>query len=351
MTRTENRRNAPAPENTETAVITVTPKEKAAKIEDVIRGRRGQILDLVGGDPKIVDRFITVALSSIVKSNDLLDADPLSLLNAVRDAAMMGLEPAGPLGEGAIVARWDRDQGKKIAQFQPMFRGLRKLAMQHPDVTVVNAGIRHEKDGFEYREGSDPFIRHEPYIDDDDPGAVMGAYAYAKLRGELVVLYMNTAQIRKRRAVARTDSIWKAWEEEMMLKTVTSRLIRSKLPMTLAMGQATSVDEADLEAPTVTTPERAAIGAPGSRTRARLGAGDDVGDDAPVGPQDAPRGGEGGEVESEGTKAEEGTARAVCVAESEEFGACIREPHGDNVNHRNADGETWAKTPGDSSDG
>jgi phage RecT family recombinase len=299
MTRTETRTREP---EQETALEpAMSSKDKAVQIGNMFDARRAQMLDLLGQDERLVDRFKTVALAAIVKDSNLLDADPLSLLNAIRDAAQMGLEPAGPLGEGAIVARWDKEQKRYIAQFQPMFRGLRKLALQSPGVTVVNVGIRHEKDEWEYREGTDPFIRHIPWQDDEDPGAVMGAYAYARFNGETLALYMNTAELLKRRRVARTDRIWIAWEEEMMKKTVAARLVREKLPMTPRLGMAVSVEEADLEPVTISVPARTGIAAPGSRTRARLIAGDDVGDNGPETPQEPPRGPEGSAAESQGT--------------------------------------------------
>jgi recombination protein RecT len=345
MTRTENRRNAPA-QNPETAVTVVPQKEKAAEIQRSIEGRRDQFLDLVGGDPKLVDRFLTVAMSAIVKpGSGLLEADPLSIVNAVRDSFQMGLEPAGPMGEGAIVAY--RDGDRKIAQFQPMVRGLRKLALATPGVSVVNVGIRHEKDEWEYREGSDPFIRHVPWQDDDDPGATMGAYAYARINGETLVMYMNLAEIRKRQNVARTQKIWQAWPEEMMKKTVLRRLISEKLPMTMRLGYALDVDEADLDPKaTVSAAEpRPGIGAPGSRTRARLGAGDDVGDDAPLGPQDGSGRPEGPEADSEPAKAEEGTARAVCGVDGPEGQTCILDPDHKAKDaasmHEATEGEPW----------
>lgn len=350
MPRTQPRssRQEPTQEDRGVAVTRAdVQKEKAAKIQRSIEGRKDQILDLVGGDARIADRLVTVALASIVKSNDLLDADPLSLVNAVRDSAMMGLEPAGPLGEGAIVAYKDGPDGPKIAQFQPMVRGLRKLALQHPDVSVVNVGIRHARDEFEYREGSDPFIRHVPWIDDDDPGDVMGAYAYAKLNGETIVLYMNLAQIRKRQNVARTQKIWQAWPEEMMKKTVLRRLISEKLPMTIRLGHALSVEEADLDRVSTSAAAAGPALTPGTRTRARLGAGDDVGDPAegPHEPEKRPE--TAGEPEG-GTKtqdAEEGQARAVCGVDGPEGQTCILAPdHRDKdaaSMHEAAEGEPW----------
>ncbi len=299
MTRTDARRSSRQDEPERRVTVVEERKEKAASISRSLEGRRDQLLSLLGGDERLTDKFLTVALSAVVKSNDLLDADPLSILNSVRDAAQMGLEPAGPMGEGAIVA-YREGQGNdapKIAQFQPMVKGLRKLALQTPGISVVNVGVRHERDDFEYEEGSNPFVRHVPWTQDDDPGAVMGVYAYARLNGETLVLYMNNAEIQKRKNVARSKKIWDAWPEEMAKKTVLRRLISEKLPMTTRLGLALAVEEADLTPVTVSTPDRAAI-APGSRTRARLTAGDDVGADAPETPENGSGRPEGSEAES-----------------------------------------------------
>ncbi len=336
--RTQNRGSSGQNEQRAVAVMSPeTAKEKATSIQRSLEGRREQMISLLGGDERLADRFLTVALASIVKSNDLLNADPLSLLNAVRDAAQMGLEPAGPLGEGVIVAyETPRGSGRYIAQFQPMVRGIRKLAMQSPGVTVVNVGIRHEKDEFEYREGSDPFVRHVPWIDDDDPGAVMGAYAYARLNGEVVALYMNLAEIRKRRNVARSQTIWNAWEEEMMKKTVLRRFVHEKIVMTPRLGLALSVDEADLDRPVITTPARPQIAAPGSRTRSRYV------EDAAETPENGSGAAEGSQADSEAGEATEGVTRAVCGAQGMKEGeTCVLLPHETDVPHEAESGAVW----------
>lgn len=348
-TRSRSQSGSSQPAQEESRALTlVEQRDKANEIQKSIEQRRGQFLDLVGGDERLTDRFITVAMSAVVKpGSGLLEAEPVSLLNAIRDSFQMGLEPAGPLGEGAIVAYRDRDQGgKKIAQFQPMVRGLRKLALAHPDVSVVNVGIRHRKDEFEYREGSDPFIRHVPWIDDDDPGDVMGAYAYARLRGETLVMYMNLAQIRKRRAAARTEKIWIAWEEEMMKKTVLRRFISEKLPLTTKLALALSVDEADLDrlpAPA----QNPQLPAPGSRTRSRHSAADDV-ENGPESPQNGSGAEEGAKADA-GTGAESSGAQGASEAEFTEIcgaagmseGASCDYAKGHSGPHRSKDGAEW----------
>lgn len=230
-------------------VVVFDAKAKAQEIAALIESRREQIIAFLQGDEATYERFVSVALDAITKDSNVLSADPLSIVQSVRHAAIMGLEPTSVMGEGAIVVYRDPGRGVKLAQFQPMVRGLSKLARNSGEVTAIGVDVVHEKDLFEYRSGSDPAIVHEPYIGDDDPGAVRGAYAYAKLRnGELLALYMTVAQIYKRRSVSKAwkssgeGSIWGKWPEEMMKKTVLRRLLVEKVPLSFRASNALALD-------------------------------------------------------------------------------------------------------------
>jgi recombination protein RecT len=254
--RTAARRNEPEAPNTSTAVVPFNARERSDKLVVALEQRRDQIIAFLGSDPEYAQRFMSVALDAIVRDPNLLSADLASLVNSVRHAAIMGLEPTGIMGEGAIVVYRDSDQGgKKIAQFQPMYRGLAKLARNSGQVAALGVDVVHEKDRFEYRSGSAPEIVHEPFIE-GDPGSMIGAYAYARLAsGELVPLYMRTAEIFKRRQVSKSwqasgeRSVWGSWPEEMAKKTVLRRLMTEKLPASpravLALALDAENDSAD----------------------------------------------------------------------------------------------------------
>ena len=245
--RTESRARNPQTNggNEDRAVVPFDAKARAAEVEVSLMGRRDQFIALLGGDPKLADRFLTVALDTVVRSRDLLEADPLSLLTAIRTAGTLGLEPTGVLGDGAIIARRDRNQGgKKIAAFQPMYRGLMRLARSSGQVASMDAAIVYENDEFEIVRGTEPRITHRPTLD-DDMGGVKGAYAFAKLTsGELVVRYWPVAKLmRHRDRFAKDSKFWAEHPEPMMMKTVVHELMKY-LPLGHTASMAVAADEA-----------------------------------------------------------------------------------------------------------
>lgn len=230
-------------------VIVFDAKAASDKLVNALEARRDQIVSFLGSDPAYAQRFLSVSIDAIVRDRNLLSADLFSLVAAVRHAAIMGLEPSSVMGEGAIVVYRDNDQGgKKIAQFQPMVRGLQKLARNSGDVNAIGVDVVHKEDDFDYVSGSDPRIDHRPFIE-GDPGEVIGAYAYVRLSsGELVPMFMRTAEILKRRSVSKSyrssgeNSIWGSWPEEMMKKTVLRRLLVEKVPLSFRAQRALALD-------------------------------------------------------------------------------------------------------------
>jgi phage RecT family recombinase len=363
MTRTQTRAKKKPAEQT-TALVPFDAKEKSAKLVAAIEARRDQIASfLQARTPEEYDRFVNVAVDAIVRDNGLLGADLLSLVSSIRHAAIMGLEPTSVMGEGAIVVYRDRSQGgKSIAQFQPMVRGLQKLARNSGEIASIGVDVVRKKDHFEYRSGSDPIIDHVPFIsgftDDstDGPGDVIGAYAFLKLRsGELVPLFMSTAEIHKRRAVSKqwqgqnqSTSIWATWPEEMMKKTVLRRLLQERAPLSFRAQAALALD-AEIDS-AEGDPEK--VEARVSRTARRLLAHvDEPGTENGAGDEKKP------EADSDKAPAEKeaqkpsgaavsdpdtGEARVICGADGQTMGICIRGPHEKAILHRNEQGETWA---------
>jgi len=368
--RTQARTRRPQSEATEAqrnAVVVFDAKDKAEKLVRAIEERRDQISGFLGDTPEGVQRFLTVAIDAITRDRGLLEADLFSLVASVRHAAIMGLEPTSVMGEGAIVVYRDNAQdGKKIAQFQPMVRGLAKLARNSGEVTAIGVDVVREHDEFELRSGTEPGITHRPKYDGSG-GSVIGAYAFAKLRsGELAQLYMTTAEIHKRRGVSKqwqgagqATSIWATWPEEMMKKTVLRRLLVEKVPLSFRAQRALAL-EAEIDSVDGKPEKVEGVPLPG-RTAARLSAHVDV-----EGSQPAQNGsgrpeeveGEAKDVTPESGAPESSekvtTDSAVGAGPGDVVGSlcgkagpksdaqrCVRDKHGAEVMHKDADGETW----------
>jgi recombination protein RecT len=271
---------AAAPRNDQAqsrAVAVFDPDDAARKLTAAVRAREGQFAALLALDPgtsvgrRSLDRFVTVALNAAISDRKVLEADLLSVVSAIRQAAELNLEPSGILGDGFLNARWNRDAEKKLAVFEPMYRGLAKLARRSPSVAAIDWQIVYEQDHFRLVLGSDPRIEHEPSL--AERGAIRGAYAYARLTsGELVVQWMTTAEILKVRDQASRSyqesgdgSLWIKWPEQMFLKTVVKRLCK-KLPLDSVAQMAVALDDQQ------ETPIRvSAPAAPLTGLRARLG--------------------------------------------------------------------------------
>lgn len=230
------------------AVVTESEDQKRAMIAiaSEVAARTEQLTALLAGsvDP---DRFITVALQAIQSKPALLRCTRLSLLGAIRDAATYGLEPAGMLGDAAIVPY------KNIATLRIEYRGLRKLALRDGTVAAIDASLVYEGDDFRFLAGSTPGIHHEPALDRDEKAKIRGGYAWARLaNGEVLTFWMGLAAILKRRNASpdyrraekdsTNDSIWHLWPEEQMTKTVLRRFIVEKLPMNPIARQAIAKD-------------------------------------------------------------------------------------------------------------
>lgn len=240
-----------------------------AQVRAELDAREGQIEALLGRDIP-VERFLTVALHAVNSNRDIARCTALSIVEAIREAAALRLEPTGLLGDAYLVRYGDK------ARLMPGYRGLMKLARRTGDVDSIDAQVVYANDPqFEIRLGSNPEVVHVPSL--NDRGGFVGAYAYARLRtGELVVEWMSNADLEKIRRSSRAsdDGPWKTWPEEMYRKSALRRLMK-RLPLTTEAQQALALEsEAEQEGR-----ERPASGdrTTGLRRRlqARLASGDD----------------------------------------------------------------------------
>jgi len=102
------------------------------------------------------DRILKVALTAINKTPKLLQCSRESLVAAVMQAAELGLEPGGALGEGYLVPYNNKikmpDGSEKWVmqcQFIPGYRGLIKLARNSADISTIYAEAVYRGDKFD----------------------------------------------------------------------------------------------------------------------------------------------------------------------------------------------------------
>ena len=216
---------APAPDQAARDTAAEQGKRMVRLLEE-----RGYLSQILGSDPAAVERFRTVMLSALTGSPKLLAADQASLVQAMREAAMWGLEPDGV--DAVIVPFWNSRASRYEADFQPTARGYVQVLYRSPRVRFVDADVVYANDDFEYEKGAVPRLVHRPLVF-GERGELIGAYAVVQLDSGFVrPIVLNREQIEKRRKVARDSERgpWQDWEDEMWRKTAL-RSIMSLVPI------------------------------------------------------------------------------------------------------------------------
>lgn len=359
----------PGPPPVSRAVAITGPSAKAAQtyqaIQDTLKDNRGAevaaIKAMFGGDKDLMNRFLAVAFSALAKDSDLLEkATPASIIQSIKDAAVMGLEPTGLLGEGAILVYGS------TAQFQPMWRGYLKRIRNSRKVVDIDCQIVYLNDEFSYRLGTDPSIHHVPLLfgeKDEDSGEFLeqrggyrGAYAWALMpSGKYLIDYMpevDLLEVRDKFSRGYQNrpgsSPWTTAPGEMYRKTVIRRLAK-RLPgeavdmLLLADAQADAAADA-LKAATV----EANKASEGLRSIALRAVGQ-----LPAEAGQTESGEEQGGSETEGeapppadppTAVGTGGPEDVCGGQSpygDDQTCVLAAGHPTTVNHKGADGSTW----------
>lgn len=192
------------------------------------------------------ERFGALVIAAAHKSPELFKCSGISILNAMHQAASLGLEINAATGEAYLIPY------KQNAQLVPGYKGLVKLAIQSRSVQSIEARLVYEgeQDTFDVRYGTDSGISHKPNFEvERNPQTVVAAYGVAKMPSGGVTFEVMTRRqlnaIRARSAAVKSgksDSPWFTDEEEMMRKTVTRRLCKY-LPMSPQLAQAVELSD------------------------------------------------------------------------------------------------------------
>lgn len=191
------------------------------------------------------ERFGALVIAAAHKTPALFKCSGLSILNAMHQAASIGLEINAATGEAYLIPYGSN------AQLVPGYKGLVKLAIQSREVRAIEARLVYEGEkSFAVHYGSESRIEHQPDFDVERvPAKVTYAYAVAKLPSGATTFEVMTRKqldgIRFRSAAVKSgkkDSPWFTDEEEMMRKTVTRRLCKY-LPMSPQLAQAVELSD------------------------------------------------------------------------------------------------------------
>ena len=179
-------------------------------------------------------KFISVAKLTLNQNPKLVQADKNSLMRTFMGAAQDGLFLDGK--EAAAVL-----YGNQV-NYLPMVEGVIKLMHNSGLIKTISAEVVYENDCFEYELGSNPHVKHIPLLV-GDRGNRICVYCYVQTSndGEYIEI-MNMAEIEQCKQVAKTQSVWSKWFDQMAKKTVIHRIAK-RLPKNDAINSVVRIDD------------------------------------------------------------------------------------------------------------
>jgi recombination protein RecT len=197
-----------------------------------------------------VDARALIRQAQLTVSRDSRLHDPRSwpsVFYSLITAAQLGLEANGFLGDGWIIARWDKKAQCNLASFQPGYKGLLKLIRRSGEVKQLRSYVVLEGDEIDVR-----FDARVGRYDVDhrinlaDRGTeVVAAFSVAHLAdGSIDVEIVDRASIDKARRAGHGDTpAWKTWPDQMARKVALRRHC-NQLPMSPIARRALALDTA-----------------------------------------------------------------------------------------------------------
>lgn len=154
---------------------------------------------------------------SLIKAMSLLAKTDLSLNPIIKLAYLV------PSSEG-------KNENKKLkVELRVSYIGLLRGLYSTGAIKSCSVEVICDNDFFEFKLGTKAFLNHIPPF--ENRGNIKGAYCVITLQNDAEIIeIMNIDELQKVRDVAKFDTIWKAWTEEMSKKTVIKRAIK-KIPI------------------------------------------------------------------------------------------------------------------------
>lgn len=175
------------------------------------------------------ERFIGASLAAVKATPGILAATPRSLMAALTKAAQDGLLPDGREG---IITVYNTTKDGVLAQWNPMFYGIRKRAREL-DGIIIDAQVVVEGDEFDYELGDEPRINHKPKARAEVIDASKGIAVYAIFRHPTEgilhreVMWKPEVFAVMNQSRAKTSLMWTTFWTEGWRKTVGRRGAKS----------------------------------------------------------------------------------------------------------------------------
>lgn len=232
----------------ETTALTSASKNDLAKADPVKAAlfNEENLKQMAMALPKhlTADRLARLALTEFRKTPALHKCTPQSIVSSAMQAAQLGLEFGGVLGQAYMVPY--KDEATLIIGY----KGLAELARRSGQIVNIQATAVYANDEFDWEEGLTPRIQHKPAK--TNRGEMTHVYAIAWFKaGMTQFVVMSREDVEKIRGGSNgyqmakrfnKSSPWDTHFEEMAKKTAIRRLSK-QLPMSPEIRQAIEQDD------------------------------------------------------------------------------------------------------------
>ena len=169
-----------------------TKKDKPATLSDWLDTRKEQLGAVIPSQTINVDRFMASAKMAIYnpKQPQLAQCTPDSIYRSLKEAASLGLEIGGVLGQAYLIpynesfkspsGAWEK---KMTCHFQMGYKGLIALARRSKTIKTIGVEAVHENDEFEVQLGVGRKLTHSFNLA-KERGEVIGYYCLVELEND-----------------------------------------------------------------------------------------------------------------------------------------------------------------------
>lgn len=222
------------------------PSEMPQKLEGVEKLLSAYQLKIEQVAPKKglqASRIVAMSAAAIWMNPALLKCDPKSVLIAVMQLAMNGINPSKQFKEAYLIP-----YGKEC-QMQLGYLGIIKLAEKSAMIKAIWAEAVYEGDEFEEIKGTSPSIYHKSGPNSGDPKKVTHSYAVVeKMSGSKQHVVLNKVRIERLRMKSpmQKSGINGAWatDYDEMAKAKALKQVLKTIPLEDEYRSAIFLDEA-----------------------------------------------------------------------------------------------------------
>lgn len=169
-------------------------KKKLADFENLLMPYQIKVAQIAPKKGLQADRILRMAATTIWMNESLHDCDPKSMLMAVMQLAMAGINPQPQFKEAYLIPYGTQ------CQMQLAYLGIIKLCEKSAMIKAIWAESVYEGDYFEVVKGTKPSITHRDGPNSGDAPKFTHAYACVeKMSGGIQFVVMNKLQIERLR--------------------------------------------------------------------------------------------------------------------------------------------------------